>query len=163
MNDNRYMYLRSVLANEASGNLTFELEKECKVSENVATIKLSDIKVIRKGKRVLYDASEWNKRSPNYWSRFEYESFPSWTMISKAYGAEHIRAMPTYFISVFDFKGRRIRQEDVFPIIKNNMIGKRFTEKKRAAFEQEFLKICDRCVKFDFYAMVKEAIVNSGI
>ena len=163
MNDNRYMFLRSVLSSEVSSNLTFELSKECKMAENVATIKLSDIQTIKKGKRVLYDANEWSKKTPNYWSRFEYESFPCWTMISKAYGAEHIRANPTYVVSVFDFKGRRIRQEDIYSIIKERMKGKRFTEKKKAAFEQEFLKLVDRCVKFDFYAMVREAITKSGI
>ena len=163
MNDNRYMFLRSVLSCEVSSNLTFELAKECKVADNVAKIKLSDIQTIKKGKRVLYNANDWSKRTPSYWSRFEYETYPSWTMISKAYGPEHVRAQPTYFVSVFDFKGRRIRREDIYPIIKERMVGKRFTEKKKAAFEQEFLKLVDRCVKFDFFAMVREAITKSGI
>ena len=54
-------------------------------------------------------------------------------------------------------------KEDIYEIIKYHMKGQRFTPNKRMQFERAFLKVLDGCKRFDFYAMVREAISLSGI
>ena len=166
-NINKRDFLRRLLC-DCNAKLTFELKQGAKTKEfflegeKVSKISFDDILRIRKGKEVVFESKDWAKISP-YTASFDYEKFQNWTMISNAFGPQHVCAMPVYTIEVYDFKGRRIRKEDVYEIIKYYMTGKRFTPNKRMQFERAFLRVLDDCKRFDFYSLIREAISQSGI
>ena len=153
---------------DCNSKLTFELKQGAKTKElfmegeRVSKISFDDILSIRKGKEVVFESKDWGRIAP-YTASFDYEKFQNWTMISNAFGSQHVCAAPIYTVEVYDFKGRRIRKEYIYEIIKYHMKGQRFTPNKRMQFERAFLKVLDGCKRFDFYAMVREAISLSGI
>jgi len=166
-NINKREFLQRLLG-DCSSKLSFELKEGAKTKDDiiegntVSTISFDDIVRIRKGKKIIFESKDWNKIAP-YTASFEYEKFQNWTMISGAFGPQHVCATPIYTIEIYDFKGRRIRQEDVYEFIKYHMNGKHFTASKRVKFERAFLKALDNCKRFEFYEIIRDSVVQSGI
>lgn len=166
MNLNKERYLKSILRDAGSKNYTFDLRNGSKIhfkfgSANTARFAIKDIVTIKSGNKVLFRNCDF-ANIPKFTAEFIYCGNSHWTFL-EASGSEYVNVDPVYKVVLRCQKGGKVFVKDYYRIIKDTMMGKVLTGKRREKFEIEFLKLIDHPDSLDIDKMVENAVIKSGI
>lgn len=166
MNLNKERYLKSILKEAGSKNYTFDLRNGSRIhlkfgSENIARFAIKDIVTIKNGNKVLFRNCDF-ANIPKYTAEFIYCGISHWTVL-EATGSEYINIDPVYKVVLRCQKGGKVFVKDYYRTIKDVMLGKMLTPKRREKFECEFLRLIDHPDNLDIDKLVETAVIKSGI
>lgn len=167
VNHNKERYLKSILSEAGNKDYVFDLRNGSKISfvlgpeNNTARFFLKDIVTIKCGSKVVFRNCDFAK-IPKFTAEFIYCGCSHRTIL-EASGSEYVNVDPVYKVVLRSQKGGKVFVKDYYRTIKDTMIGKMLTPKRREKFECEFLKIIDHPDNLDIDSMVELAVKKSGI